>query len=272
MKPFRAIIIEDEPRSAELLEYLILQYCSDLEVIANVNDLEKAFKLISVEKPDLLFLDIEMNHQTAFELLPQLNDKNFDIIFTTAYERYAIKAIKVNALDYLLKPIDITELQEAVEKFKEKKLKSENLNRGDKSNIVDNTPNAECNLILSTLKEKYLVKPSEILYLQSERQYTSFYLKSGKMILTSKNIGEYEQILTPFNFFRCHHSFLVNLSEVKSYSTQGGYYAIMSNASKIEVSKRKNVSFIRQFQHTHLISHRQFDIGPVVNPLLPDIN
>ncbi len=249
VKKIRAIIVEDETPSALLLEKLIESYCPELEVVASAQSLEEASRIISSERPDVVFLDIELNSENGFELLSGFNDIHCEIIITTAYEKYALKAIKISALDYLLKPIDIEELKEAVYKLKSK-FESEEMKGkkpGEDGTKADNIfPKSR--LVLSSLKEKHFVFPEEILYLQSERQYTYFNMKDGQMIMTSKNIGEYESKLIPYNFFRCHHSFLINLNEVRGYSSQNGLHAIMTNGSLVDVSKRKKENFMKQFQ------------------------
>ncbi len=249
MSQIRAIIIEDEPRSAELLEKLLEKHCADVDVVASTGSLETALEAIPVHGPDVLFLDIGMNHQNCFDVLTTYKDNEFEIIVTTAHEHYALKAIKVNALDYLLKPIDIEDLKGAVEKLRKKRsvFRSRNESGNFKGGSIRNQEE-NFRLVLSSLKEKHLVQPEEILFLQSERQYTVFHLKNKEVIMTSKNLGEYEPILKPYQFFRCHHSYLVNLKEVKAYTSHSGLHAIMSSGALVDVSKRKKDTFINQFQ------------------------
>lgn len=244
----KAIIIDDEKRSAKLLINLLKDYCPEVEVEGTASVVEEAFQLINKHEPDVIFLDIEMQKESGFDLLQKFDKIKFEIIFTTAFEHYALRAIKHCAIDYLLKPIDVEELRAAVNKVQESNqqqqlnkkfemlMQSMDVNKPDKFQIA-----------LPTVKGMNIVYINEILYLKSERQYTVFYLKSGDTIMTSKNLGEYEELLMKHNFFRVHHSSLINLAEVKKYIREDGSYAVMSDGKHIDVSKRKKESFLKFF-------------------------
>jgi len=242
----KAIIIEDEIRSIKLLENLLKEYCPEVELIGTASNVTKAFELINSQKPDLIFLDIEMQKETGFNLLEKFDEINFEIIFTTAYENYAIKAIKLSAIDYLLKPIDVDELKEAVEKVKVN-FEAQNTNKKFEA-LIQNLGNKNLDqfqIALPSLEGISFVKLNEILYLKSDRQYTFFYLKNGEKIMTSKNIGNYEKMLTEHNYYRVHHSSIINLSEVKKYVHSEGGHVIMSNGDQIDISKRKKEDFLK---------------------------
>ena len=242
----KAIIVEDELGSVKLLENLLKEFCPQVDLIGSASTVAEAFQMIKKETPDFIFLDIEMQKETGFDLLQKFDQINFEIIFTTAYEQYALKAIKFCALDYLLKPIDVDELKAAVDKViqrTDKQLinrKFEMLIQNMRSKNSD-----QFQLALPSMEGINFVKVSEILYLKSDRQYTFFYLKSGEKIMTSKNLGEYEKLLSEHNFIRAHHSSIINLNEVKKYLHSDGGYVLMSNDEQIDISKRKKDDFLK---------------------------
>ncbi|MBL0340774.1 MAG: response regulator transcription factor [Bacteroidetes bacterium] len=243
-----AIIVEDEKRSAKLLVNLLEEYCADVEVVGIAATVAEGFQLIKKKAPDVIFLDIEMQKETGFDLLNKFDEIKFEIIFTTAFENYALKAIKFCAIDYLLKPIDVDELKVAIEKVIRIQQKN-TLNKKLEAfiqNMRSNNP-SQFQIALPSTDGMSIVRVSEILYLKSDRQYTIFCLTSGEKILTSKNLGEYEELLLEHNFFRAHHSSLINLNEVKKYSRGEGGYALMSNGDQIDISKRKKEAFLKQF-------------------------
>jgi len=244
----RALIIEDEKRSAKLLSNLLKEYCPDVELSGAASTVAEAFQLINNQNPDVIFLDIEMQSETGFDLLRKFEEIKFEIVFTTAFENYALKAIKFCAIDYLLKPIDIEELKAAVGKV----LISHQKNQLNKKldafmqNMQNGNPE-QFQIALPSAGGMNIVRVSEILYLRSDRQYTIFFLKSGDKIMTSKNLGEYEELLLEHNFFRVHHSALINLGEVKKYVRGDGGQAVMSNGDEVDISKRKKEAFLKQF-------------------------
>lgn len=244
----KAIIVEDEIRSVKLLENLIRDYCPDIALMGSATSVEEGFNLINIHHPDIVFLDIEMQKESGFDLLNKFNEINFEIIFTTAYEQYALRAIKFSAIDYLLKPIDIEELKTAIAKV----LKNSHIHQINKKfETLMQNKNLEqpghLQIALPSTEGLSIVFVHEILYLKSDRQYTLFVFKSDERIVTSKNLGEYEDLLSTHNFFRVHHSALINLTEVKKYVRGEGGYVIMSNGDQVEVSKRKKDAFINQF-------------------------
>ena len=244
----KAIIVEDEARSRKLLESLILGYCPSVTVVGTSANVEDAYQLIISNEIDVVFLDIEMQKETGFDLLSRFKAVTFEIIFTTAFEHYALKAIKMSAIDYLLKPIDVEELKAAVAKVE---LLSKNQEYNKRlsvlmdNKVTKNTSNMQLALPSSDGLTIVLIK--DILYLKSDRQYTLFYLKSGDSIMTSKNLGEYEEILSEHNFLRVHHSSLINLTEAKKYIRGEGGSVMMSNGVSIDVSKRKKENFLKFF-------------------------
>lgn len=241
------IIVEDELHSRESLRNLLHDYCPGTNVLAMSENIEKGLADIRMNKPDLLFLDIEMPGGSGFTLLERLRRFDFEVIFTTAFEHYAIKAIKFSALDYLLKPIDVDELVEAVEKVRQKKeravenlklrtlLENLNLNKGD--HIIT----------LATAEGLEFIKVSDIFYCEADGSYTKFYLKNNGKLMVSKNLKEYENLLSDYGFYRTHNSYLVNLSEVKRYIKGDGGHLIMNNGDAVSISSRRKEALIHLF-------------------------
>ena len=244
----QAIIIDDEPHCIDWLGNLLCnEYQDRIEVTGTGNTVNEGIKLISNLRPELLFLDVQIGDKTGFDLLRQLNERSFDVIFTTAYDKYAIQAIKFSAIDYLLKPIDKDELELAVNKlFVE---------------ISRKTTTAKMNTLLHNLERKNdglkkimvpintgfeLLNVSDIIRCESHINYTTFHLKGNRKILVAKTLKEFEELLSDYNFFRIHNSHLVNLSSVKSYRKGKGGSVILSDETEIEVSSRRKDDFLKQ--------------------------
>ncbi|MFW6019110.1 MAG: LytR/AlgR family response regulator transcription factor [Bacteroidales bacterium] len=233
----RAIIIDDEKNSREALRILLKENCPDVEVIAEADGYQSAVKLINQMQPDLIFLDIQMPDGNGFRVLEDTQHTNKEVIFTTAYDNFAIKAFKYSAMDYLLKPIDAGELRNAVEKvsnFKSSGVNSsielllENLRKNEKPD----------KLVLSTMEGINVVSIQNIIHCQSDDYYTRFFFKDRKSLLVSKTLKEYEQILKEHNFIRPHKSHLINIKHIKSY-IKAESYIILIDDSKIPVSRRR---------------------------------
>ncbi len=244
----KALIIDDEQNSLKLLSNLLSEFCPEVEVIGFATSVDEAYQAIKKNTPDVIFLDIEMQRESGFNLLTKFNEIPFDIIFTTAFEHYALKAIKFSALDYLLKPIDIEELKLAVSKV-EANNRQEKLNKRFESFLhnLNNPKPDQFQIALPSSEGLNIIQIQDIIYLRSDRQYTNFQIRSGEKIITSKNIGEYEELLLEHNFFRVHNSAIVNLNEVKKYIRGDGGVAVMSNGEQIDVAKRKKEQFLKQF-------------------------
>lgn len=242
---YKTIIVDDEKGCRDTLESF-LQDFSEINVVASVNSIKLAQEAITNLHPQLVFLDIEMPGGTGFELLEKLNTLNFDIIFTTAYDQYAIKAIKYSALDYLLKPIDPSELKETVNRFASKKHDQELVNNKFKA-LLNNLggETAHQKIAIPDGEGLNFVKISDIIRFQSEGSYTYLHIANiNKPILISKPIGDYQEMLTNELFIRVHRSHLINLHHVAKYIKGEGGFAIMSDQSKVEISRRKKNNFI----------------------------
>jgi two-component system LytT family response regulator len=236
----RALIIDDELRSREFLRNLLNEYCAQVHIAGSASSVEEAIKLIQQLKPNLVFLDIEMQSGTGFDVLQQVEQHHFHVIFTTAYDHYAIQAIKFSAADYLLKPIDMEELRLAVQKVEEKIVS--NTSQQTMQLLLQNlrqSKSDDFSIALSTSEGVEFVPLHQIIRLEASGPYTSFFLKEGKKIIVSKNLKEYEQMLGEYYFFRVHNSHIINLKEVKKMIRTDGGYVVMNDDSTIAISPKK---------------------------------
>lgn len=235
-----AVIIEDEKKSRETLNGLLDRYCKNVEILGEADGYRSGIELIKKHKPDVIFLDIQMPDGSGFRLLEEIEKVDFEIIFTTAFDQYAIKAIRYSALDYLLKPIDPEELVNSIKKVELKKSGS-HINKHIRV-LLDNirTPESESQkIVLSTSDKIHIVDISRIIRCESDNYYTNFILNDGKRILISKTLKENEELLSSHNFIRPHKSHLINLDYVKSFNRDEGGYILMKDGSKVPVSRRK---------------------------------
>lgn len=243
----KAIIVEDELRSREFLKKLIEEYCQEVNVIDTAATVDEAVAAINNHKPNLLFLDIELHSGTGFDVLQALTYTDFRVIFTTAYDHYAVKAIKFSAVDYLLKPIDVDELQGAVKKAAEQlDNNSGGLALEQLLKNIKKSTDSDFSITLATSEGLEFVPLQEIIRLEASGPYTYFFLKAGKKIMVSKNLKEYEMLLSEHNFFRLHNSHMINMKEVKRMVKSDGGYAIMSDDSMISISPKKKDEFMEQ--------------------------
>ena len=241
----RAIIIEDESLIAKELQHKIASVAPDVtitEILPSVKTARKWF--MENAEPDLVFADIQLSDGVSFEVFERYELK-CPIIFTTAYDEYAIRAFKVNGVDYLLKPIDIDELQKAVEKAKVKR--DHDLQRRKLETLMSNLGTANKKKIcLSTNEGMEFINVQDIVFCEANGAYTKFTLANTTTILVSKNLKEYETILSDQNFMRVHNSFLINLAEVKKFVKSDGGYILMKNNSQISISPKKRDEFLER--------------------------
>jgi two-component system LytT family response regulator len=242
----KAVIIDDEKHCREVLTTLLGKYCSDVEIAATFSNGAEALESIEKTNPDIIFLDIEMPGMNGFEFLERTPHKNFGIVFTTAYNEYAIKAIKHSALDYLLKPIDKNELIEAVEKAKQQNAQKTSSRVEQLLSALKLKKEAK-RFAVPTLEGLIMLNSEEILYCESDGPYCTFYFTSNaKPLLTSKTLKEAEEVLqNGGEFFRVHHSFLINLKFVQKYIRGEGGEVIMSNGKNIPVARSRKQDFMK---------------------------
>ncbi|MCC6720893.1 MAG: response regulator transcription factor [Bacteroidia bacterium] len=238
-----AIIVDDEIAGRENLSFLINEFLPEVKILGKADSVKTAVEIINKTKPDIVFLDIEMPEKDGFSLILETNSVDIEIIFTTAHAEYALKALKASAIDYLLKPIDPTELQIAVQKVISKKGIGQKKLETFMSHIGGSKTQPQ--IAISTLEGINFIKLSNIIYCRGDGAYTFFKLKTGERIIASKNLKEFENLLCDGDFFRTHKSYVVNLAEIKKFVKSDGCYVLMSNGDKIDVSKRRKENFVK---------------------------
>lgn len=237
-----AIIVDDEMAGRESLSILLGEYLPDLKILGKAESVKTAIEQIKTLKPDIVFLDVEMPEKDGFSLIEETKPADFEVIFTTAHPEYALKAIKASAIDYLLKPIDHSELEDAVKKVENKKgLGNKKLETFMSQMGTKHQPQ----IAISTLEGLIFIKLANIIYCRGDGAYTFFILKTGEKIIASKNLKEFENMICGKEFFRSHKSYIVNLAEIKKFVKNDGCYSLMSNGDKIDVSKRRKDSFVK---------------------------
>lgn len=241
-----AVIIEDEFHSREFLKNVLAELFPEIRLVGMAESVPSGIALIEHTKPELVFLDIEMHSGTGFDLLQAVSRRDFDVIFTTAYDHYALQAIKFSAVDYLLKPIDLDELGVAVKKVKDRRTHQTGNEALEMLMANLKQPESEKQIItLSTSEGLEFVPLQQIIRLEAAGAYTTFFLKDGKKVMVSKNLKEYEQILPVKHFFRLHNSHIVNINEVRRMLKTDGGYAILNDGSTIMISPKKKDEFVR---------------------------
>ncbi|OFY56569.1 MAG: hypothetical protein A2X22_10690, partial [Bacteroidetes bacterium GWF2_49_14] len=210
----RTVIIDDEPDAVNFIRSIIKEYCPSLEVVNTANNAMDGINVIRESKPDLILLDVEMPHGSGFDLLAQFPDKTFDVIFITAFNHYAIRAIKFSAVDYILKPININEFIVAIEKVLEKRSTSFQPNRNLETLLENLNSPAPAKLAIPTSEGMEYINTREIIRIEADRSYSWFFLTGKRKLLVSTNLKEYQDILSDRSFFRAHNSHLINLEHV----------------------------------------------------------
>ncbi|MCD6065953.1 MAG: DNA-binding response regulator [Bacteroidetes bacterium] len=249
----KAIIVDDEEKSRITLQSLIHLYCPGIEVVELCDSVQNALKAINRETPDLVFLDVEMPFQNGFTLLEEIKDPSFAVIFTTAYDHYAIKAIRYSALDYLLKPIDSDDLKAAVNKVKTMK-KPPGSSAISYDLLLSNLKikSGPIKIAVPTFEGLQMINSGDIIKCTADESYTHITLTSNEKLVVSKILKEYEDLLADLAFFRVHNSCLINLRHVIKYIKGEGGYVIMSNGESVEVSRRKKTELLNRLARLQL--------------------
>ncbi|MEM6320257.1 MAG: LytTR family DNA-binding domain-containing protein [Bacteroidota bacterium] len=237
MTNLKAIIVDDEANNRENLRLALASYCQEVDIIGEADSAITALDEIKTKQPDLVFLDIAMPLGDGFQLLESLDQIDFDIIFVTAYNQYAIRAIKFCAIDYLLKPIDALELKKAVNRVlvnQEKKQRQQQLEL-----LLSNKLEAPQKIALPQSDHVEFVAVADIIRCQGEKNYTWFYLIDGRKLLIAQTLKEYVELLADAQFFRVHQSHLINLQAVKKYSRRDGGYVVMVDKSTVPVARSR---------------------------------
>jgi len=246
----QAIIVDDEPHGIGTLQKMLELNCPQVTVAATCSNAQAARQKLEELSPDLVFLDIRMPGKSGLELLAELPDKNFEVIFVTAHNEYLLQALQYSAADYLLKPVDEDRLLEAMQRVETRLQQGRNARKLETllHNILHAGSPADLRLCLPTLKGFIIVKMEEIIYCEAERSYTVFHLAGSNPITVSKPLLDYERLLSNSLFLRVHKSFLINLQHVKEYQRGEGGLLVMSNGTKIEVSRRKKEQFLARIK------------------------
>lgn len=239
MKTIKAILVDDERHSLKLLQQKIERHCPAVEVQATYADPRAALSELRKASPDVLFLDIEMPYYSGFDLLRALGDIDFEVIFTTAYDEFAIEAIRVSALDYLMKPIVVEELKQAVARIGSREEDQQPADFQQLLRIVQQQSANIAKVPIPTLEGIELLEPESILYCASKGNYCTIYFQEDSPLLTSKTLKEVEGLLPEEYFLRIHQSYLVNFRFVRKYLKTGGGYVMLKNGKELKVSKAR---------------------------------
>ena len=237
------IIVDDEPNSVELVSNFLKEFCPSIEIVGVGNNAKTGLEEIKQKKPDLLILDVEMPDMDGFQMLKCLPEIQFDIIFISAHDHYAVRAFKVCAVDYLLKPINLEELIQAVNKVQEKRKSNISTNNAYKRLFETIDKQLPQKIVIPTKEKNYFIKIIEIVHAEAQGNYTCIYLIGNKKMLISKSIKEFEEYLNSHLFFRIHKSHLVNLEYVKNFSYLDGGTVEMENGKNLPISRRKKEAF-----------------------------
>ncbi len=241
----KTILVDDEINSRETLALLLGQYCSEVEVVGTASNLNEAEALLEALKPSLVFLDIQIGTQTIFELLNRLPSIDFEIIFISAYENYAIKAIRFMAIDYLLKPINIQQLTEAVQRaYARGQQRNSQVQLEALMGNLQQRDGSQHRIALATADSYELVQVDEVLYCLAEGSYTRFILKNGEELFVSRHLKYYEQLLNEYNFYRSHQSCLLNLQHIKRVLRSDGGMVEMTDGKQLPISRNRKTNLI----------------------------
>lgn len=243
----KCVIIDDETNCLEMMEWLLKTYTLSIQIAAMCNSAEKGIEAIYTHRPDVVFLDIEMPRMNGFDMLEKFDKLFFDVVFTTAYDKFAIKAFKYSALNYLLKPVDPDDLKETIRRIEEKKTipSSEQLQLLFQS--VTQRKATPSRIALTTGDGMIFVTTQEILYCEAESNYTSVMLSGGKKMVVSKVLKDIDEALSGPDFYRIHNSFLINLNHIKKFVRGDGGYVVMDNDVAISISRSRRQEFMEMF-------------------------
>ena len=244
----KAIVIDDQEFCVEMLSDLLQDHCTkSVQLVGTCSSGREALRQIPRLKPDVLFLDVEMPGMTGFEMLKKIPKRNFEVIFTTSYDKYMVDAMRHSAIDYLMKPIKPEELKESVNRL----LKKHNNYSGDRIQALFDNLRSRKNrfnkIALPTRDGLVFIAIDQILQCESDSNYTTIHLASGETMLVTKTLKDIETLIDSDEFFRIHHSHLVNLNHVKRYVKGAGGYVILSNDSSVNVSRNRKEDFIEHF-------------------------
>ncbi len=246
----RAVIIDDEEMARDVLRDKLEQYFNEaVDIVGEANDVDSGERTIRETRPDVVFLDIKMGRGTGFDLLQRFDEVNFEVIFTTAYDNFALQAFQFSAFDYLLKPVKIAELRRSFEQLEKRSNVTQRDNDKRVRVLIDNYGSEEKlkRLVISNVEGFKVVNVEDILRLEAERNYTHFILLNGQKLTVSKTIGHYEDLLTGHGFYRIHQSHMVNLRHVVAYHKEDGGKVEMSDGKELYISRTRKKGFTNRF-------------------------
>lgn len=258
MKKYRAIIIDDERNVREALALILNEFCPEIELCGSAVSAAEGRALLKAEKVDFIFLDISMPGENGFTFLKSIPKDEYGIIFVTAYEEYALNALKANAIDYLLKPVDSNELREAVSKaiqyheLRKAKADIRSVYHESLNNLHDQVLSENKKIEKITIAEQFgfrMVKVSDIMYLQADSNYTILHLSGFDKIVATRSMCEFEKILENSMFFRIHKSTIINMNFLKAYSSYEGNFAELTDGTRLSISRRKLIDFRDAVKH-----------------------
>lgn len=244
-RKLKTIIVDDEQDAVDFISSIICEYCPSLEVTGKAHNVTEGIRVINEIKPDLVFLDVEMPNGTGFDLLSQFPEKEFEVVFITAFNHYAIKAIKFSAVDYILKPININEFIDAVNRVVQKR--SEKSFQGNESIkvLMENLRSAlPSRLAIPTSEGMEYLNPKDIIRIEADRSYSWFFITGNRKILVSRHLKEFQDLLSDRYFFRSHNSHLINLKYVRKFIRRDGGSIEMLDGSFVPVSRDKKEIFL----------------------------
>jgi two-component system, LytTR family, response regulator len=244
----KTIIIDDEDHIRDTLRKLLGEYCPGVQVAGESGDVENGRKLILESSPDLVLMDVQINNGTGFDILNSLPQIPFKIIFITAFDKYAVRAFKFSAVDYLLKPVILSELLDAIARVEQMVHSSFSLQMKALEENLKTALGQKHKIILKSSESIHLVGQEEIVYCQSDDCYTWVYTTKGDRILVSRTLKDYDEMLAGCGFYRVHKSYLINLSHVLRFDKQDGGFVILTNEQKIPVSSRRREELLQVFE------------------------
>ena len=245
MQALKAILVDDELNSLQNLQFKIQEYCPSVKVVAQSQNPEEAIRLIQQHKPDVIFLDIEMPRMSGFKMLEQIPEIDFEIIFITAYNHYAINAIRICAFDYLVKPVAIDELQQTIERLAKSSNKKIRERAENLKNNLANPKSQEDHIAIPTNDGLEFIQIKQIVHIESSSNYSKLVLQNGHHMLVTRQLKDFEELLQDYRFYRVHHSHLVNLNFIAKYIRGDGGQITMRNGDVIDVSRRKKEVFLK---------------------------
>lgn len=242
MKSLKIVIIDDEKNAVECLSTILKKFCTDIEIVGIAYNASEGVETINKTIPELVFVDIEMPDASGFDVINSIRNKDILMVFVTAFDKYAIRAFKANVIGYLLKPVDIEDVQNIVKKAKEL-----TENRQVLTNINDKKVQIE-KISIPSSKGLLFIEPEKILYIEADGRYCNFHFVNSSSIFVSRNLGEIEKMLDNNVFFRVHHSTIINLKYLHELNVKDGGYLTLSGGVKVQLSRRKKDEFLKLFK------------------------